>query len=589
MALKGLLTIDELNAVEVDSDPSQSPGVTSPMSSLALLNNGNVSYGAWIKVGTAATSWLALSTVSYSCAAPIANLSASTSNAEGSASTISRSDHSHAITTGPAIAQIPDQVSAVGTSSSLARSDHVHNIGTDVPVNIGTANALGTSSSFSRSNHVHNLALANGSLVFTSGSLSVGFGLPVTQTPDQTNASGSASTAARSDHVHNIPTAAPIASLSAITTNASGTAATFIHSDHGHAIITGTAIAQIPDQANAVGTSASMSRSDHVHNIGTDVPVDISTANALGTSTSFARSNHVHRLPISSSLVFTSDSLTVSFGIPVTLNPDIVNTAGSAATISHSDHIHNVPTDIPVTITPDQTNALGTSSSFSRANHIHQIVTAAPITSLTAITTNSQGVATSFARSDHVHAIVTGIAVTQLADQANFLGSSASLSRSDHIHNIPTDTPVSIGTANAIGTSSSFARSNHIHQGVHSITVASGTARYGDITLTQGSGITISDSSGNYTFIANTVTGSGLKIKAGLVTSGSFAGNPKKATVTFSTAFASTAYAITITGIDNRNWTYESKAAGSFVINANAFAALTGEVSWSAIQTGESN
>lgn len=75
--------------------------------------------------------------------------------------------------------------------------------------------------------------------------------------------------------------------------------------------------------------------------------------------------------------------------------------------------------------------------------------------------------------------------------------------------------------------------------------------------------------------------------KSGTVAFGSFSGSPKKATVTFGTAFGSTAYAIELVGIDNRNWTYESKAAGSFVINANANAALTGEVSWTAIATGE--
>ena len=75
--------------------------------------------------------------------------------------------------------------------------------------------------------------------------------------------------------------------------------------------------------------------------------------------------------------------------------------------------------------------------------------------------------------------------------------------------------------------------------------------------------------------------------KAGTIAGGSFAGNPKKATVTFSTAMPSTSYAINITGANTRTWTYETKTVNGFVINANANAALSGEVSWQAILNGE--
>lgn len=77
-------------------------------------------------------------------------------------------------------------------------------------------------------------------------------------------------------------------------------------------------------------------------------------------------------------------------------------------------------------------------------------------------------------------------------------------------------------------------------------------------------------------------------IKSGTVAGGSFTGSPKKFTVTFGIAFPSTAYAITFGGENARSFTYESKGTGSFVISANAAAVLSGEVSWTAIQTGES-
>jgi hypothetical protein len=81
--------------------------------------------------------------------------------------------------------------------------------------------------------------------------------------------------------------------------------------------------------------------------------------------------------------------------------------------------------------------------------------------------------------------------------------------------------------------------------------------------------------------------GGGLTTKAGSVANSSFTGNPKKATVTFSTAFSNTNYAITVTGEDSRTWTIESKVAGSFVINANANTALAGTTYWIATAYGE--
>lgn len=81
-----------------------------------------------------------------------------------------------------------------------------------------------------------------------------------------------------------------------------------------------------------------------------------------------------------------------------------------------------------------------------------------------------------------------------------------------------------------------------------------------------------------------------LKQKNGSVTGTTFAGNPKKATVTFATPFADNNYAVTITGEISRSWSIESKTASGFKINANANAAFTSSnVFWMAGQIGESN
>ncbi len=76
-------------------------------------------------------------------------------------------------------------------------------------------------------------------------------------------------------------------------------------------------------------------------------------------------------------------------------------------------------------------------------------------------------------------------------------------------------------------------------------------------------------------------------IKSGSVAAGSFTGAPRTATVTFGTAFPNTNYSIHVTGANSRSWSFQSKAAGSFVINSNANGALSGEVTWTCISYGE--
>jgi len=83
-------------------------------------------------------------------------------------------------------------------------------------------------------------------------------------------------------------------------------------------------------------------------------------------------------------------------------------------------------------------------------------------------------------------------------------------------------------------------------------------------------------------------TTAALSQKAGVVAGGSFAGNPKKATVTFATPFADANYSIAIIGATAaRTWSVESVVAGSFVINANANLVFAGNVYWTATKHGE--
>jgi hypothetical protein len=90
------------------------------------------------------------------------------------------------------------------------------------------------------------------------------------------------------------------------------------------------------------------------------------------------------------------------------------------------------------------------------------------------------------------------------------------------------------------------------------------------------------------TLTLNDVTFNKLLIeKVGLVAGSGFTGNPKKQTITFTTNFPSSTYAIVITGPANRTYTYESQTSSGFTINANANGAISGNVYWIAKQIGE--
>lgn len=151
-------------------------------------------------------------------------------------------------------------------------------------------------------------------------------------------------------------------------------------------------------------------------------------------------------------------------GTPSSLTPDLSNAAGSATSISRSDHIHNVPTAAASSQTPDQSNAQGSALTFARADHVHNIATAAA-TGLNAGSTNTQGTATSFARSDHTHAIASGVVSSLTPNQANAAGTSTNFARADHIHNVPTAAPIAQtpDNSNADGSAATFSRSDHIH------------------------------------------------------------------------------------------------------------------------------
>lgn len=77
--------------------------------------------------------------------------------------------------------------------------------------------------------------------------------------------------------------------------------------------------------------------------------------------------------------------------------------------------------------------------------------------------------------------------------------------------------------------------------------------------------------------------------KSGIVPALSFAGSPKKFSIVFSAAYADDLFAVSVDGVDARDFTYESKTAAGFTINTNANTAPTNEVSWVTIPAGETS
>ena len=306
-------------------------------------------------------------------AAPASDLTANTTNATGTANSLARSDHSHAIDTGAPSTQHPDQINAAGTSPNLARADHVHDIPTAAPttdLTSTTPNAQGSANTFARSDHTH----------------AIDTDVPVTQGTDNSNAAGVSPSLAKADHIHNIPTDVPV-QVNANGSNVQGSSAKFARADHKHDIATDVPVTQPPNHSNAAGSSASLARADHVHTIPTAAPITQGpdNSNADGSATTFSKSDHVHDIPTD-----------VASGLDSTST----NTKGSSSSFARADHTHAIASGAPATQTPDQSNSAGTSPNFAKADHIHDIPTGTPVD---VGSSNAQGTAAAFARQDHVH------------------------------------------------------------------------------------------------------------------------------------------------------------------------------------------
>lgn len=224
-----------------------------------------------------------------------------------------------------------------------------------------------------------------------------------------------------------------------------------------------------------------------------------------------------------------------------------------------------IATGTPTGLLAGGSNVEGTASSVARTDHQHAMSVATPSTLTDS--TNVEGVATSFVRGDHQHAHGDrgGGSLHQLAT-ATQAGFFPQYNRTATLNPTVNDD----GTAGYVAGSLWINTSNNTTW--VAISVGTGAAVWKEITNIAGT----------------------LRTKAGKVLAASFAGNPKKATVTFSSAFADADYSVTLTPIIAADGALyapnvESQLAGSFVINmgANNIGSLV-SCSWTAVYSGES-
>ena len=131
-------------------------------------------------------------------------------------------------------------------------------------------------------------------------------------------------------------------------------------------------------------------------------------------------------------IVANADDIAVSFGGAPSDVTKAAAAAGSASTVSRSDHKHDVSTSAAGTAAIADVAAEGTATSLTRSDHKHAFPAPAAPANVTK-TAADAGAATTFARADHKHDITTAVAAS-LTATANAEGSASSLARSDHTH-----------------------------------------------------------------------------------------------------------------------------------------------------------
>jgi len=376
---------------------------------------------------------------------------------------------------------------SIGVSARAAHEDHKHDISTASAVSVGATNAEGVATSLARSDHTHaviDLKLTNqaqGDVIYFNGTNWVrlpastdGFVLTthsVGQNPtwaavpgislatiapvNVTKAAAAVGTsvrAAREDHKHDISTASAI---SIGTVNSEGTATTLARSDHTHSVsgfsitgqtqgdilyFNGTNWVRLPPSTDGfiltthnVGNNPTWSAAPTGVTLSNIAPVDVDTSAAVvGVGTTAARSDHKH---------------SIATGVAVSIGA--LNSQGSALALARSDHTHAV-IDLAIA-----SQAQGDIIYFNGTNWVR--LPAA--TDGFVLTTHGVGANPTWTTVP----TLTSAAPVNVNVSAAAVGTATTVARADHKHNIDVGTAVSIGAANTAGSATSLARSDHTH------------------------------------------------------------------------------------------------------------------------------
>lgn len=139
------------------------------------------------------------------------------------------------------------------------------------------------------------------------------------------------------------------------------------------------------------------------------------------------------------SLTTTKFATSIYGGVPPSIDPDDAAAAGTATTLSRSDHQHAVVAAVAGTIAPDDAAAEGVATSFARSDHVHAF-TCATAAALTKTATASEGVAVTHARSDHVHAtsaLPWGVTIAPFSATTDSGAHSATTTTDMVLNNVP--------------------------------------------------------------------------------------------------------------------------------------------------------
>jgi len=272
--------------------------------------------------------------------------------------------------------------------------------------------------------------------------------------------------------------------------------------------------------ANSVGTGTTSARADHVHegvhSVGLsgdpDLYGDVTLAASGGTSA----------VQAGQTITFSSPALTTN------APSDVGSTAavGTGTASAREDHVHRGVTSVAKNgssqLFGNVTLSAGSGITINQVAQDIQIVN--DIGGLSSATpqdvgaTASAGVSASASRDDHVHEGLHSIAKSgssQIVGDAT-LSASGAITLTQTVNDIQisapaTDTvttPQDVGSAGSPGVSTSPAPADHVHEGVHSVSKNGSSQIFGDVTLSAGSNVTITQVGNDISFSA-TAPGAG--------------------------------------------------------------------------------